>query len=54
MRKCLQEECENWSGEGCVCVILGIEPTPTGDDQLTFTRHDEEDTFVPYEEDDEW
>ena len=23
---CAQEMCRNWSGSGCVCVVLGMEP----------------------------
>lgn len=26
MTVCGQEMCHNWSGSGCVCEVLGIEP----------------------------
>lgn len=24
--KCEQELCRNWTGEGCACAVLGVEP----------------------------
>jgi len=31
MSGCGQEMCHNWSGSGCVCEVLGIEPEDTAD-----------------------
>lgn len=32
MSACMQELCRNWTGQGCACEVLNIEPDIVGDD----------------------
>lgn len=43
MRRCEQELCRNWTGDGCVCSVLDIEPdaNPCPDCSKPFSNHDE-------------
>lgn len=33
MRRCAQELCRNWGGDGCVCSVLDLEPDVVAPDE---------------------
>lgn len=42
MSACPQELCRNWTGQGCACEVMGIEPDVVDDDvdwNVAFSEH---------------
>jgi hypothetical protein len=48
MSACPQELCRNWTGQGCACEVMGIEPSIDPDGGLL--RRDAEQDWSPIRE----
>jgi len=40
MSRCAAEKCRNWTGDGCICAVLCIDPDVARDDPCAFCDHD--------------
>lgn len=32
MARCAAEQCLNWTGQGCICEVMDLEPETTGEE----------------------